>query len=54
MHTVNLKLSGAIYSIELQEMFLKIKLYKEKLNSIKKVMTALTEQSTKLKVIVSK
>ena len=50
LHSENLKFSEALSSVELQEMFVKIKVYKEKLANIKKTMLMLHEQSTRLKV----
>ena len=50
LHAENLKFSEAHSSVDLQEIFAKIKIYKEKLVYIKKTMLALHEQSTKLKV----
>lgn len=50
LHRENLKLSEAIYSSELHEMFDKIKLYKQKLVNIKKDMMAIHEQVSRSKV----
>lgn len=51
LHTENLKFAQARYSVDLQDMFKKIKIYREKLVNIKQNMVFLHEQTTKLKVI---
>ncbi|KAL0266351.1 UNVERIFIED_CONTAM: hypothetical protein PYX00_008921 [Menopon gallinae] len=49
LHAENLKFAEARQSVDLQDMFRKIKIYREKLVSIKQNMVFLHEQSTKLK-----
>ena len=50
MHDLSLNLHENLYDHELQDMFDKIKIYKDKLYVVRKNMIYVQEQSTKLKV----